>query len=160
MARSAGATARQVGVEALRFPQVHLVPVPLEIREGGDAGGEARSRRLEDDQPLGQADGFADREDPFEGGVIFDEDQAAAAVADDVFLLPGAGRRIDPDDDRAGGEGGEVSVGPFAPGPADDPDAVPLADAGGDEPHRRPAEVFPGLAPGRRGPAAVAVCSA
>ena len=143
------------GVEAPRLPQVQLVPLPLEIREGDDGGGETRPRRFEDDQPLGEAHGFADREDLIEDGVVFDEDQAATAVADDVLLLPGAGRRIDPDHDRAGGEGGEVRVGPFGPGPADDPDPVPFADTGGDEPHRRAAEVFPGLAPGRRGPAAV-----
>ncbi len=44
--------------------------------------------RLEDHQPLGQADRFADPKDPVEGGVVFDEDQAAAAVADDVLHAP------------------------------------------------------------------------
>jgi len=111
--RPDGATDRP---EALRRPLVQDPPFCLEVLPSQNARRQGRPAGREDDQGLRLPQRLADGQERLEDRVVFRETAPQPAVADDVGRLLKAGRGIQTDRDPAGGEDGEIRVGPLRPG--------------------------------------------
>ena len=86
--------------------------------------------------------------------VVLDDDGDRVGVLEHVLALLRRVRLVDRDHGRAGGERGEVEVGPLRPGVGEDRDLVALLDPEVDQPERELADDLADLGVGLRDPAA------
>ena len=89
--------------------------------------------------------------------VVLDDHRAGVGVLEHVLALLGRVRLVDRDDRGAGGEGGEVEVGPLGAGVGEDRDLVAALDAEIDQAERELADGLADLRVGALHPGAALV---
>ncbi len=119
-----------------------IVAAPVEVREREDilAGRVGLGLEfVEDDEEL-EVEVVFDLEDSLEEGLVLDDDASGAGVVEEVLDLVRRGTLVDGRHDAAGGQDGEVRLGPLHARIREDADAVAVGDAEVAKAGREPAD--------------------